>query len=82
MTEHSEAVQRQRDMLAAEKWGEGVKYILGQDGYVETLYNSGKKVRVYTRGLNEGKTEVLEDPMSIEQMIISMSQAHADANIR
>lgn len=78
MTQHNEAVERQRDILAAEKWGEGVKYILGQDGYVETLYNSGKRQRVY----RNGKTEVLDEPMNIEQLIISMSQAQADANIR
>jgi len=82
MTEHSEAVERQRDLLAAEKWGEGVNYILAQEGYIEMSYNSGKKTREYLRGPKKGHIDVIDQPMSIDDIVISMSQHQADANIR
>ena len=82
MTEYNEAVERQRDILAAEKWGEGVNYILAQEGYIEMSYNNGKRTREYHRGPKKGHIDILDHPMSIDELVISMGQHQADANIR
>ena len=41
MTEFSEAVEKQIELLKAEEWGKQVKMVLGEGGYVTYYFNNG-----------------------------------------
>ena len=41
MTEFSDIVEKQRILMEAEEWGNGVKYIHANNGIIETKYQNG-----------------------------------------
>tara|TARA_Y100001963_G_scaffold77519_1_gene107438 strand:- start:1807 stop:2055 length:249 start_codon:yes stop_codon:yes gene_type:complete len=43
MTQFTDKVKKQKERLAAEEWGNKVKYIHASDGIIETAYNNGDK---------------------------------------
>ena len=43
MTQYEDRVQKQKDKLAAEAWGNKVKYMHAYDGVLEIAYNNGLK---------------------------------------
>ena len=43
MTEFSEAVEKQIELLKAEEWGKQVKMVIGEGGYVTYYFNNGDK---------------------------------------
>ncbi len=43
MTQYEDRVQKQKDKLAAEAWGNQVKYIHAHNGVLEVAYNNGLK---------------------------------------
>ena len=43
MTEFSEAVEKQIELLKAEEWGKQVKYLHASGGILEVAYNNGEK---------------------------------------
>ena len=43
MTQYEDRVQKQKDKLAAEAWGNKVKYMHAYDGILEVAYNNGIK---------------------------------------
>tara|TARA_R110002153_G_scaffold44635_2_gene125849 strand:+ start:784 stop:1035 length:252 start_codon:yes stop_codon:yes gene_type:complete len=55
MTQYTEKVQEVLRRQAVEKWSQGVDYIAGQDGYIETAYKSGLVQREYHRASPCGK---------------------------
>ena len=40
MTQYSEKVRKQKEWLAAEAWGNQIKYIHAQNGIFEVAYNN------------------------------------------
>ena len=67
MTQYKSEVEYQRKKLAAEKWAEGIKCIMAQDGYMEIWYNSGRITRDYHK---KGIFEVIEKGNDIEWCIL------------
>ena len=43
MTQYEDRVEKQKDRLAAEAWGNKVKYMHAYDGILEVAYNNGIK---------------------------------------
>ena len=43
MTQYEDRVEKQKDRLAAEAWGNKVKYMHAYDGVLENAYNNGLK---------------------------------------
>ena len=41
MTEFEDQVEKQRQLMKAEEWGKGVKYIHANNGIIETAFNNG-----------------------------------------
>jgi hypothetical protein len=41
MTEFTDIVEKQRILMEAEEWGNGVKYIHANNGIIETKYQNG-----------------------------------------
>ena len=41
MTEFTDRVEKQRVLMEAEEWGNGVKYIHANNGIIETKYQNG-----------------------------------------
>ena len=78
MTEYNDVVENQKNIILAEKWAGEINYLLGQDGYIETAYNSGLVTRVYHRGPKEGTTEVIEPRMSRDQILGGFGAVEAD----
>lgn len=66
MTQYKSKVEYQRKKLAAIEWGERVSYLMAQDGYLETKLNNGSVTREY----RDGNVEVLQEAMSVDQLII------------
>lgn len=66
MTQYKDRVEYQRLRLAAEEWGEKVKYLMAQHGYLEIARNNGEITREHTNG----EFEVVEEAMSINDVIL------------
>ena len=41
MTEYTDKVEKQRILMEAEEWGNGVKHIHANNGIIETAYQNG-----------------------------------------
>lgn len=66
MTQYKDAVEYQARKLHAEEWGKKVKYLLGQNGYLEKALNNGEITRQY----DNGTFEVVNDAMPLESIIL------------
>jgi hypothetical protein len=70
MTEHTGRIEYHKRKLKAEKWGDGVQYILAQNGYVETAYNNNRIEREYHRGPKQGQFEVIQSAWSPDEVML------------
>jgi hypothetical protein len=73
MTQYEERVERQRDLLAAQEWAKGVKYIYLANGIVETKFNNGDKIFE-----SDGKERFEKGNMTNEELINSYGRYTAD----
>ena len=73
MTQYEERVERQRDLLAAQEWAKGVKYIYLANGIVETKFNNGDKLFE-----SDGKERLEKGNMTNEELINSYSRFTVD----
>ena len=59
MTQYREIVEKkrvqQRNEAEAKKWAKGVSYLLAENGYIKTKYNSGRVVIEYHRDFGNNK---------------------------
>tara|TARA_Y100001951_G_C11191821_1_gene211992 strand:+ start:424 stop:711 length:288 start_codon:yes stop_codon:yes gene_type:complete len=59
MTQYREIVEKkrvqQRNEADAKKWAKGVSYLLAENGYIKTKYNSGRVVIEYHRDFGNNK---------------------------
>lgn len=55
MTQYTSEVEYIRQKTKAEVWGRSVNYLLAQDGFIETCYNSGLVTREYHRKFGKWK---------------------------
>ena len=59
MTQYREIVEKkrvqQKNEADAKKWAKGIKFLLAENGYIKTKYNSGKVVIVYHRDFENHK---------------------------
>jgi len=78
MSEYDVVVDNQKKILEAEAWANEVNYLLAQDGYIETSYNSGLTVREYHRGDKAGLNEVIQDRMDRDAILGSFGAVEAD----
>ena len=57
MTQYREIVEnkrtQQRVEAEAKKWASGIRYLLAENGYIKTKYNSGKVVIEYHRDFED-----------------------------
>lgn len=74
MTQYKSQVEYQRKKLAAEEWGEQVSYLMAQNGYVEIKKNNGSVVREF----RDGHIEVINDAMSIDELLIEAPSDQID----
>jgi len=66
MTQYKDRVEYQKLRIAAEKWGDQVKYLMAQNGYLEIARNNGE----VTRDHRDGKFEVITEAMPIKEVIL------------
>lgn len=43
MTQYKEEVEKHKEILAAEAWGQRVRYLHASNGIIEVAYNNGEK---------------------------------------
>ena len=59
MTQYREIVEKkrvqQKNEADAKKWAKGVSYLLAENGYIKTKYNSGRVVIEYHRDFGNNK---------------------------
>ncbi len=85
MSQYRELVEKKRhEQMVEEKakeWSRQIKYLLAENGYIETKYNSGKIERTYHRdkdGFKQGHIEVRQKGNSMKAIIDDFSRALAD----
>jgi hypothetical protein len=86
MMQYNDRVQKQRDILKAEKWASNVKFIVGQfkndlKEWVTTYNNDDKSVEQYKNNQLVDKW-VVKGEMSIQDCIDQMSREDADVKYR
>ena len=85
MTQYTEMVEAERtnqelNKLARE-WAGGIKYILAENGYIETKFNSGKVMRNWHReqdGNEAGKELIITKAKSFKEIRVDFERAEAD----
>ena len=70
MTQYDSEVEYQRRKIAAEEWGNQIKYIMAQNGYMEIGYNNNRVTREYHRGKDKGSFEVIEEAWSLKELML------------
>jgi len=70
MTQYDSEVEYQRKKIAAEEWGNKVKYIMAQNGYMEIGYNNNLVTREHHRGKKKGSFEVIEEAWSLKELML------------
>lgn len=70
MTQYKDAVEYQARKIHAEKWGNQIKYLLGQNGYLEKALNNGEITREY----NDGRLEVIASAMPLDTVILHANE--------
>ncbi len=85
MSQYRELVEKKRHEqmveAKAKEWSGQIKYLLAENGYIETKFNSGKIERQYHRdkdGFKKGHIEVRQKGNSIKTIIDDFSRALAD----
>ena len=86
MMQYNDRVQKQRDILKAEKWASNVKFIVGQfkndlKEWVTTYNNDDKSVEQYKNNQLVDKW-VVKGKMSVQDCIDQMSREDADVKYR
>ena len=86
MMQYTDRVQKQRDILKAEKWASNVKFIVGQfkndlKEWVTTYNNDDKSVEQYKNNQLVDKW-VVKGEMSVQDCIDQMSREDADVKYR
>jgi hypothetical protein len=86
MMQYNDRVQKQRDILKAEKWASNVKFIVGQfkndlKEWVTTYNNDDKSVEQYKNNQLVDKW-VVKGEMSVQDCIDQMSREDADVKHR
>tara|TARA_R110000868_G_scaffold233601_1_gene487319 strand:- start:926 stop:1186 length:261 start_codon:yes stop_codon:yes gene_type:complete len=86
MMQYNDRVQKQRDILKAEKWASNVKFIVGQfkndlKEWVTTYNNDDKSVEQYKNNQLVDKW-VVKGEMSVQDCIDEMSREGADGKYR
>ena len=86
MMQYNDRVQKQRDILKAEKWASNVKFIVGQfkndlKEWVTTYNNGDKSVEQYKNNQLVDKW-VVKGEMSVQDCIDKMSREDADVKHR
>ena len=84
--QYNDRVQKQRDILKAEKWASNVKFIVGQfkndlKEWVTTYNNDDKSVEQYKNNQLVDKW-VVKGEMSVQDCIDQMSREDADVKHR
>ena len=84
--QYNDRVQKQRDILKAEKWASNVKFIVGQfkndlKEWVTTYNNDDKSVEQYKNNQLVDKW-VVKGEMSVQDCIDEMSREGADVKYR
>ena len=86
MMQYNDRVQKQRDILKAEKWASNVKFIVGQfkndlKEWVTTYNNDDKSVEQYKNNQLVDKW-VVKGEMSVQDCIDQMNREDADVKYR
>jgi hypothetical protein len=86
MMQYNDRVQKQRDILKAEKWASNVKFIVGQfkndlKEWVTTYNNDDKSIEQYKNNQLVDKW-VVKGEMSVQDCIDQMSREDADVKYR
>ena len=86
MMQYNDRVQKQRDILKAEKWASNVKFIVGQfkndlKEWVTTYNNDDKSVEQYKNNQLVDKW-VVKGKMSVQGCIYQISREDADVKHR
>ena len=88
MSQYRELVEAKRHEqmveAKAKKWSKGIKYLLAENGYIETKFNSGLIERTYHRdkdGHREKDTVTVQQGNSIKTIIDDFSRALADRSM-
>ena len=86
MMQYNDRVQKQRDILKAEKWASNVKFIVGQfkndlKEWVTTYNNHDKSVEQYKNNQLVDKW-VVKGEKSVQDCIDQMSREDADVKYR
>ena len=86
MMQYNDRVQKQRDILKAEKWASNVKFIVGQfkndlKEWVTTYNNDDKSIEQYKNNQLVDKW-VVKGEMSVQDCIDQMSRKDADVKYR
>jgi hypothetical protein len=86
MMQYNDRVQKQRDILKAEKWASNVKFIVGQfkndlKEWVTTYNNDDKSIEQYKNNQLVDKW-VVKGEMSVQDCIDQMSREDADVKHR
>ena len=86
MMQYNDRVQKQRDILKAEKWASNVKFIVGQfkndlKEWVTTYNNDDKSIEKYKNNQLVDKL-VVKGEMSVQDCIDQMSREDADVKHR
>ena len=86
MMQYNDRVQKQRDILKAEKWASNVKFIVGQfkndlKEWVTTYNNDDKSIEQYKNNKLVDKW-VVKGEMSVQDCIDQMSREDADVKHR
>lgn len=86
MMQYNDRVQKQRDILKAEKWASNVKCIVGQfkndlKEWVTTYNNDDKSIEQYKNNQLVDKW-VVKGEMSVQDCIDQMSREDADVKYR
>ena len=84
--QYNDRVQKQRDILKAEKWASNVKFIVGQfkndlKEWVTTYNNDDKSIEQYKNNQLVDKW-VVKGEMSVQDCIDQMSREDADVKYR
>ena len=64
MTQYSDEVEEVRLRREAETWGEGIKYILANNGVIETKYNNGN-IHYLENKTGHGWTVYAHEPTNV-----------------
>ncbi len=85
MTQYTEMIEAERTRQSinkqAREWAKGIKYILAENGYIETKFNSGKVMRVWHRdnnGNKAGKELIMAKGKPFKDIRIDFERAQAD----